>query len=83
MIFFFEIMGGSIEAALQKYDLTPYKVSELATMDKSTIKHILTGECGNVKSYNNLLKWMEENYPKVYKDAVNTFIDKLSELRMD
>lgn len=83
MIFFFKIMGGSIDYAMQKNHLTTYKVYESGVIDKSTLKRILTGEGGNAKSYNILLKWLEENHPKVYKDAVNTFIDKLNKLRTD
>lgn len=83
MIFFFEMMGGSIDDAMQKHHLTTYRVYESGVIDKATLKHILTGEGGSAKSYNHLLKWLEENHPKVYKDAVNTFIDKLNELKMD
>ncbi len=83
MIFYFKIMGPIISDALQKNHLTANQVSESGLMDKATIRKILTGESVNTKFYDRLLKWLEENYPKVYKEVVNSVIENLNKFKMD
>lgn len=76
-------MGTSLAKAMRKHDLKVNHLDEAKALDKTTIRHILNGESATSQSYTHLFKWLKENKPEVYKDAVNDYIKELSKFIVD